>query len=206
VAQRYQATVDALRKSGATVNEQARPGFDFADARRTYLSLVHAATSAGVPADRFQQLAETANQLAPDDESRLTRYARNTTQRHRDWLACNETRQHLRLRWAELFQEYDVLLCPITPTAAIPHDHSEPIAARTIQVNGAPRPYLDQIAWAGVIAVAYLPATMAPVGRTSSGLPVGIQIVGPYLEDRTTIDFARRLADVIGGFEIPPGY
>jgi amidase len=206
VMQRYQATVDALRKAGATVNERARPGFDFADAHRTYLSLLYAATSAGVPPDQFQQFAETANQLAPGDESPLARYARGTTQRHRDWLVVNEMRQRLRLRWAELFQEYDVLLCPITPTAAIPHDHSEPLPARTIQVNGATRPYLDQIAWAGVIGMAYLPATMAPVGRTTSGLPVGIQIAGAYLEDRTTIDLARRLADIIGGFEIPPGY
>ena len=41
---------------------------------------------------------------------------------------------------------------------------------------------------------------------TSSGLPVGIQIVGPYLEDATSIDFASRLADVVGGFVPPPGY
>ncbi|HEV8717191.1 MAG TPA: hypothetical protein VGX03_30770 [Candidatus Binatia bacterium] len=43
-------------------------------------------------------------------------------------------------------------------------------------------------------------------GVTPAGLPVGMQIVGPYLEDRTPIDFARRLAEVVGGFEAPPGY
>jgi amidase len=48
--------------------------------------------------------------------------------------------------------------------------------------------------------------TVAPGGRTTTGLPAGMQIVGPFLEDRTTIDFARRLADVAGGFEPPPGY
>jgi amidase len=41
---------------------------------------------------------------------------------------------------------------------------------------------------------------------TTGGLPVGIQIVGPDLEDRTTIDVARRLSSVCGGFEPPPGY
>ena len=51
--------------------------------------------------------------------------------------------------------------------------------------------------------MALLPATIAP---TPAGLPVGIQIVGSYLEDRMPIDFARRLADVIGGFEQPAGY
>ncbi len=47
---------------------------------------------------------------------------------------------------------------------------------------------------------------MAPVGRTPDGLPVGIQIIAAHLEDRTAIDFARRLADEIGGFEPPPGF
>jgi Asp-tRNA(Asn)/Glu-tRNA(Gln) amidotransferase A subunit family amidase len=54
--------------------------------------------------------------------------------------------------------------------------------------------------------VALLPSTAAPAGRTAQGLPVGVQIVGPYLGDRTTIAFAGHLAEVIGGFEVPPGY
>jgi amidase len=49
----------------------------------------------------------------------------------------------------------------------------------------------------------HLPATVAPVGRTTDGLPVGVQILGPYLEDHTTIEFARLLGDVIGGFSPP---
>jgi amidase len=44
------------------------------------------------------------------------------------------------------------------------------------------------------------------MGHTEQGLPVGVQIIGPYLEDATPIDFAARMADVIGGFVPPPGY
>jgi amidase len=50
-----------------------------------------------------------------------------------------------------------------------------------------------------------LPASVAPAGRTAEELPVGIQIVGPAYGDRTTIDFARGLAEACGGFEPPPG-
>jgi Asp-tRNA(Asn)/Glu-tRNA(Gln) amidotransferase A subunit family amidase len=35
-----------------------------------------------------------------------------------------------------------------------------------------------------------LPATTAPVGITRADVPVGIQIMGPYLEDATPIDIA----------------
>jgi amidase len=206
VLQRYRAVVEALREAGVAVNGRARPAINFADALGAYLSLLCAATSAGTPADLFQRMVETANERPLADNSAAVRLARGTTQRHRDWLIASERREHLRVRWAEFFRDYDVLLCPITPTAAIEHDHSEPITDRTIRVNGASRPYLDQIAWAGVIGMVYLPATIAPVGRTRTGLPVGIQIVGPYLEDRTPIVFARHLAEVIGGFGAPPGY
>jgi amidase len=46
---------------------------------------------------------------------------------------------------------------------------------------------------------------VVPVGRTASGLPVGIQIVGPYLEDRTTLAVGRLIEEVLGGFVAPPG-
>src|SRR5207247_1222665 len=49
-------------------------------------------------------------------------------------------------------------------------------------------------------------ATAAPLGLTSAGLPVGVQIVGGEGEDPTTIEFARLLAAEIGGFLPPPAF
>ena len=88
---------------------------------------------------------------------------------------------------------------------AIPHDHSEPLARREIPTGGGSRPYLDMFGWVGLATVAYLPATVVPVGRTPAGLPVGVQIVGPYLGDRTTLAVARRIEELLGGFVPAPG-
>ena len=206
VRARLETAVTALREEKVQVDEQARPDFQFADALRTYLKLLWGATSPGLPREQIEELAVAAGQLPPEADGYWDQFVRASSQRHCDWLITNEVRARYRARWAEFFRHYDILLCPITPTAAFPHDHSEPMMARTIQVNGQARSYVDGVAWAGVIGMAYLPVTMVPVGRTPQGLPVGVQIVGPYLEDRTTIDFARRLSDVIGGFEPPPGY
>ena len=118
----------------------------------------------------------------------------------------HEQRERQRLNWAQLFTRYDVLLCPAVVTAAIPHDASEPVHLRRITVNGQPRDYLDQLDWAGLIGAPGLPATVAPVGRTAGGLPVGLQIVGPWLEDRTPLTFAALLAELTGGFAAPPGF
>ena len=134
------------------------------------------------------------------------RWARNITQRARDMAVVHEQRLKLRAAWAEFFRSHDALLCPVTPTPAIPHDQNPDVDARTITVNGVPRAYGDQYAWLQSAGVVHLPAAVAPVGLTASGLPVGIQIIGPYLEDRTAIDLAGRIGEITGGFRRPPGY
>jgi amidase len=45
---------------------------------------------------------------------------------------------------------------------------------------------------------------VAPIGRSPSGLPIGVQIIGPFLEDRTTIAFAGLMEREFGGFVSPP--
>ena len=50
-----------------------------------------------------------------------------------------------------------------------------------------------------------LPVAVPPVGRTADGLPVGIQVVTPFLRDRDAVALAGLIADVAGGYEVPPG-
>jgi amidase len=112
----------------------------------------------------------------------------------------------MRLAMEQLFSTWDVLLLPVMSCTALPHDHSEPMAARTVRLAGRDRPYWEAMAWMAPAGACYLPATVVPVGLTAAGLPVGIQVVGPYLHDRTTLDLARRLADLTGGCPRPPGF
>ena len=125
--------------------------------------------------------------------------------RHRDWLSANERREQLRARMTDFFRDVDALLMPVAVVPAFPHDHSMPLAERTIPLAGGSRSYLDIFGWIGLATVAYLPATVVPIGRTAQGLPVGVQIVGPYLEDRTTLAVARGIEELLGGFVPPPG-
>ncbi len=108
--------------------------------------------------------------------------------------------------WAELFERYDVLLAPISPTVAFPHDHKGTLTTRSLEINGQQKPMLNNMTWAYMAVVSGLPATVAPVGLSESGLPVGIQIIGARFEDRTTIAFAKALSELIGGFKPPPGF
>lgn len=125
--------------------------------------------------------------------------------RHHDWLAVNERREQLRARMSEFFRDVDALLMPVAVVPAIRHDHTAPLADRTIEVAAGNRSYMDLFGWVGLATAAYLPATTVPVGRTANGLPVGVQIVGPYLEDRTTLAVAQGIEELLGGFVPPPG-
>jgi amidase len=206
VGDRIAAAAAALAKAGATVSERARPEFDPAASHELYLQLLTGVTGWRLPEKEFTALLEQATKYAPGDKSFTAQQARGATQRHRDWLGANERRFALRVAWRRFFQEWDALICPISPTTAFAHDHTEPQTARHLTVNGRALPYLDQLFWAGLTGVAYLPSTVAPVGPAANGLPVGLQIVGPEYGDRGTIELARLLASEIGGYRPPPGY
>jgi amidase len=75
-----------------------------------------------------------------------------------------------------------------------------------VEIDGKPEPYFAQLAWPGMATLANLPATAAPIGMTRAGLPIGVQIIGPNLEDRTTLAFAELLEREFGGYRPPPGY
>lgn len=122
---------------------------------------------------------------------------------HAQWLVANGRRARMRRVWADWFQEHDVLLCPVYPTTALPHDHRGGFFDRTIELNGQVRPQADTLRWLGLPGLCYLPSTVVPVGLTREGMPVGIQVVAPYLEDLTGLFVARHLAVPVGPPALP---
>jgi amidase len=62
----------------------------------------------------------------------------------------------------------------------------------------------DILKWIFHATLSGNPASVCPIGRTAEGLPCGIQIMGPFLEDATPIDLAGRIAEFTGGFVAPP--
>jgi len=203
---------EALAAAGARVVPMAEaaagaglPAPSLAALTAPYQRLLQAALSAGLPDRFFAELLTTAETAAPDDESEMVRYARDVTARVWDWHIADEERHRIRAWWAELFRAVDVVLAPAVLTVAIPHDHRR-IPERRLVVDGVERRYWDLLVWAAPAALAYLPATAVPLGRSAEGLPVGAQAIGPHGEDRTTLAFAGHVEAVLGGFTPPPGW
>jgi amidase len=196
-------TVEALGRAGARV-DAAWP-CTLRTAERLAQQLIQSAFSGAYPDAHFARLLEIAADAPPGDDSPRARHARNVTARMRAIAEAREQQARLMADCARFFTEHDVLLCPITPTAAIPHDHDPDVDARRITVNGEQRPYGDQIPWASLPGVCSLPAVVVPVGLTRDGLPVGLQVIGPHLEDRTAIDVAGRIGQLVGPL-VPSGW
>ncbi len=192
----------ALQKAGVRVDREARPLASLAKNFDDYLRLLWPATTAHLNEKAFARVQEAGR--AAQAGSVRRRLAEYSGASHREWLRVDEKRERVRAQWKVFFGRYDVLLCPVAPVCAFPHDHSDDLIDRSVTINGSRRWYWEQLGWISLATFAFLPATSAPVGRSSSGLPVGIQIIGPCREDRTCIEFANLLADVVPGFEPPP--
>ncbi len=194
-----------LRKKGAKVTPATLP-IDAAKHQAMFMRFVRGVAAARMNDAVFQQTLADAARFAADDMSPPALAARGLAQYHRDWCAAHEARMQLRAMWADYFKDHDLLLIPGTPVPAFPFDESPVREARKLDIDGRQVPYNAQGFWQGIATVSYLPATVAPIGQTPAGLPVSVQVVGPYLGDLSTIGFARLLEQDYAGYTPPPAF
>ena len=110
------------------------------------------------------------------------------------WLGRDELREKILLQ----MRKYPVLLCP---TAAIPaFRHGE----REWQVEGKTVKYLDAWSYCEWFNLLGFPAAVVPMGFSSEGLPIGVQIVGRPWEEELVLAVAAKLEDARGPWQPPP--
>lgn len=192
--------ISVLERTGA----QLRPGwpasYNLREAYNAYTFLPSAFTFSvegkeAQESDRKEYRQNPRNPFAP---GALTSYA--------DWQQQHFRQLAFRAMWQQYFARVDVFLMPCSFTVAFHHDHKGDIFSRILDTPDGKRPYLQLLPWMVTATLSGCPATAAPIGESSSGLPVGIQIMGPFWEDATPIEFAALLSEEIGGFKAPPGY
>jgi amidase len=200
VAKVLAEAIAALRKAGVQVTEGWPQGFNPRESLENYWFLLGAETDSGAPAPRFDQMRKAVENGLREP------FVLGATSLVRDWAPQNGLRLRARAIWREYFRSFDAFLSPVAFVAAFPHDHRPDVAARKIATAAGERGYGDMASWIMPATLTGCPATAVPVGRTASGLPVALQVMGPYLEDATPIDIAMKMADVIGGFVPPSGF
>jgi amidase len=206
------ATLDAfaqcLQNTGAIVDRIACP----VSAERllsTYTLLLYAIIGADLPwaERRVYELLRGPAKIARAMGANALSWAQSVlayTARHREWLQANDARAQLSDAMRRFFTRFDVLLTPISPTAAFPHDQ-RPMQRRTLKCSdGHEIAYIEMLKWIALATVCGLPATAIPTGLNAQGMPVGIQIIGPRDGDVLTLAVAQAIDEQFGGFRAPP--
>ena len=194
---------DRLAGSGVKVARTSPLLPDLAVVGRTFTELLMAFFGASVPDDVYGLQRSAAAALPAAERSLSAVSLRSSVMSHREWVQADRLRTGIVDQWRQLFAHWDVVLCPAMPTPAFAHDHREK-NVRRISIDGAQVPYGDQAMWNSLATLGGLPATIMPIGLSDEGLPIGLQIIGPYLEDRTTIAFAELVERSFGGFVAQP--
>jgi amidase len=118
-------------------------------------------------------------------------------------MAADAVRRRLRKEVAGVFERFDAILAPITPVVAFPHDH-RPFGKRRLTLStGEQVPYVSMLNWIALATALHLPATAIPAGPAASGLPVGVQLIGPLNGDAKTLALAQAIEENVRGFSPP---
>ena len=205
VQDRVSAVAKTIANAGGITDFNARPELDPADAHDTFQTLLWSTMAARTPDKDFAEMVQAASELDPNNQSPGANLLRTQTITHHDHYTAHNKRMFLRWAWDAFFKDYDALIAPIMATTAFVHNH-EPMGKRTITIDGAKRPYFEQVFWAGLAVCCYLPSTVIPTGPNADGLPIGIQIIGRQFGDLETIGLAKLLEDEGYAFTAPPGY
>ncbi len=195
--------VKTLSDVGVEVAEGWPEGIDPHQLFEDYRYIRYASSSAAVTEARVNELLKLERVNDGSDEYvAANAYASSVKEFEEALWRRAQAREALH----NYFGSFDAILLPPTFVPAFPHDHRMPMKIRTIKTPEGERRYEELRFWISLATACGLPATVAPIGRTVAGMPVGVQIVGPYLEDATTIDLAGHIGDLMGGFRVPPGY
>ena len=192
--------ISVLQRTGAQLRPGWPPGYDLSEAYSNYMFLLSAFTfsTEGKEAQEGDRQKYRQNPRNPFAAGALSSYA--------DWQQHHFRQLSFRAMWQEYFEQIDVFLMPCSFTVAFHHIHEGDPNSRILDTPDGKRPYMQLMPWMVTATLTGCPATVAPIGQSSSALPVGIQIMGPFWEDATPIEFATLLTNEIGGFKAPPGY
>jgi amidase len=189
---------DQVAAAGAEVVEGPMP-VPMPQAADSWSDLVLPLIGSGLPDELYDAFAGVTG--VPGDPA--TMGLARLTARVRDRGRADQRRQLQRRAWAEAFERVDAWLAPCFAIPAFEHDH-RPIPERDVAFGEGRMTALDLTAWPGAIGAMLLPAVAVPAGATPEGLPVGVQVVGPYLQDKRLLRIAALVDEAGPGFTPPP--
>ena len=207
-AQAVDRAVFAAMDSGADT-AKAKPDIHGPTMLDVYLRLVVAVLSEDLPyltrkaLEIYRPIAHLTLNNKPFSRAKWALYA---TSRYKDWVVANEMRESLMRAAERFFESWDAMIAPVAAITAFPHDHRGGLFNRSMKIDGEKEPYVSYLSWISLASVCDLPAVVIPAGRSSKGLPIGVQVIGAHGQDAKVLDIAEALEQKLGGFTPPNNF
>ena len=107
-----------------------------------------------------------------------------------EFVAAEQQFEAMRDGFAQFFQKYDALLCPVSPVSSHGHDAAEFV------INGQTVSSMHVMDTTAFCNVTGLPAATLRFGTSHDNMPIGVQIVAPWLAESTALHLAGLLESV----------
>ncbi len=196
-----EAYAASLAAAGVHIDPVSSP-VDSQVLRDTYTVLLGAILGADLSPEQYQAMAaQRPALLAANDPAALSLLA--YTASHLEWMEANETRAALVDQVALALAPYDVIIAPVSPVVAFPHDHAPFRSRRLTPSTGEAFTYNSMLDWVALASLCHLPATCVPAGLTPGGMPVGVQLIGSNGADAHNLAVAESFS-AIRAFIPPP--
>jgi amidase len=197
----------ALASAGAHV-EHAKPDIDGATMMDFYLMILISLLSVGMPEEvltAFEARKAEDRKLAAagGPEAAAAKGRLRAAASYREVAAAQVQQQAHKDKLAAFFGKYDAIVMPISMVTPFPHNQEQAFADRLLDVDNRQVPYGDILNWISLATSLHAPALAVQAGQTSAGLPVGVQVVGPWQREDRLFDFAQVIEDGLGGFKAP---
>ena len=190
VAAAVQAAAESLTSAGMTVEPVRIPVLEEINSTEVFFKL---------------QVMEAKPEFAratAGHEHEIFKYAKLVLERPDtpigDFVQAEQQAETLKDGFAEYFQLYDALLCPVTPVAAPKHGATEFI------INGEKVPALNIMKATAPFNVTGLPALSMRFGTSHDGLPIAVQVVAPWLAESTVLHLASLLESLSSVRDLHP--
>ncbi|HEY4942085.1 MAG TPA: amidase family protein [Rhizomicrobium sp.] len=198
-----------LAAAGAHV-EHAKPAVDGAALMDTYTAMLIPIIAMGFPSEvikSFEAQRDADLKLVAEGgpAAPAAAYRLRVAPSYRDYANAQVRRQAMKGKLAEFFRRYDAILMPIGIVPPFPHQQEVPFNDRLLDVDGTSVPYISMLSWISLATALHAPALAVQAGQTAKGMPVGVQIVGPWNGEDRLFDFAAAVEEGLGGFKPPPG-
>jgi amidase len=194
----------ALAKAGANV-EHAKPDVNGMEMMDFYQTILVAILSAGMPEEALAAMeanrAADKKAAAAGDEGAKARLRATAT--FREVAAAHVEQQRHKDKLAAFFRKYDAIVMPISMTPPFAHQQEPAFADRVLTIDNEQVPYPKILEWISLATSCHAPALAVQAGQTTDGLPVGVQIVGPWNGEDRLFDFGFAVEEGVGGFKRP---